>query len=211
MKGTRLIVAIFAALAITVFADAGAGFSQDAADPGVGADSSWDNTGPTIDEDAASADKVLELPQVTCAKDAAPDTCDTADSDSNDDDSQAINAPSPSAPPPTVDDGTANSGTPDDDWGNVEDYQNQQVVAVPYVAYPYPVTVGSTAAVGGTMNRPQVPASAYVPMSSPITQAARPPLNPGPWMLSPSMSMYSRPAGNTMMPMMSAPAYAFHH
>lgn len=209
MKSTKLIVALLAALAMTVFVNARAAFSQDAGDPGVGVDASSDSTGPAIDEDAASADKVLELPQVTSASDGAPDTSGSPDADANDD-SQAINAPSPGAPPPALDDDTANSGTADDDWGTVNDYQNQQVSAAPYMAYSYPTTVATTA-VPETMNRPQVPASAYVAMSSPITQAARPPLNPGPWMLSPSMSMYSRPAGNAMMPMMSAPAYAFHH
>ncbi len=216
MQPGRMIVVVFAALAITVFVNVRAAFSQDAAvsadadssaPAAAGADADWERTGPAIDEDAETADKVLEIPQVTCAKDGAPDTCDGAGANANDDDGQAINAPSPGAPPPTLDDDTASNAGPNQDWGTIDDYQNQQAYAFPYPLYPYPATVV------GTMNRPSpLPASAYVPMSSPLTRAARPPLNPGPWMMPPSMSAFGRPAGSPMMPMMmSAPSFGFHH
>jgi hypothetical protein len=211
----RFIVTMLAALAMTVFVSARAAFSQDADDYGTGAvsgasvDPSWDSGGPAIDESAESAEKVLEIPQATCA-DGSSGPCDAdADADSNtatDNDGQAINAPSPGAPPPTVVDETASSAPSTDDWGTAADYQNQQVYAVPYAVYPY-----SVAATTGALNRPQVPASAYMPMSGPLTQAAQPPLNPGPWMNSASMSAFSRPAGSPMAGMMSSPAWGFHH
>jgi hypothetical protein len=209
MRPARLIVASFAALAMIVLVNARAAYSQDAVS-GTSVDAGWESTGPAIDESAESADKVLEIPQATCA-DGSSGPCDpaTADADSSTgtgDDSQAINAPSPNAPPPT-DENTASSAPSSDDWGTLDEYQNQQVYAVPYAVYPYTV-----AATTGAMNRPQVPASAYVPMSSPLTQAARPPLNPGPWMNSASTSAFSRPAGGPMVGMMmSRPAWGFHH
>jgi hypothetical protein len=218
-RPARLIVAIFAALTMTVFANARFAFSQDVTDPGAAPDSgavadsgtsvdaSWERSGPAIDEDAETADKVLEIPQATCPKDGSPAPCDSSDDD--DDDGQAISAPSPGAPPADSDDDTASSGAPDQDWGTADDYQNQQDYAVPYAVYPYPYGV----AVPQALNRhSQVPASAYAPMSSPITQAALPPLNPGPWMNSPAMSTFSRPAGSPMMPMMmSGRSFGFHH
>lgn len=197
IRPARLIVVSFAALALTILVNARTAYSQDA-DSGTSVDASWDSAGPAIDESAESADKVLEIPQATCA-DGSSGPCDPA----TDDDSQAINAPSPSAPPAD----TASSAPSSDDWGTVDEYQNQQqVYAVPYAVYPY--TVAAT----GTVNRPspQLPASAYV--SSPLTQASRPPLNPGPWMMTPaSMSALSRPAGSPMAGMMSRPAWGFHH
>jgi len=207
LRPTRLIAAIFSALAISVFINAHA-FAQEAPVSGTSVDSAWESTAPdattepTIDDDVATADKVLELPQVTCPKDSAPGSCDPNAVDGDDDDSHAINAPSPGAPP-TADDDTADSATTGDDWGNVDDYQNQQVIAVPYAVYP------STTTALATVNSPSVPSSTLAPMSSPITQAARPPLNPGPWMLNNSMSVYSRPAGSPML--MAAPAWGLHH
>jgi hypothetical protein len=196
VRPTPLIVAIFAALAMTVFTNARAAFSQDA-DSGTSVDASWVRTGPTgpaLDGDVESASKVLEIPQASCTKDGVSVACADNPAGDDDDNDQAINAPSPGAPPPTLDEDTASSAAPNDqDWGTVDDYQNQPGYGVPYAVYPYPVTVAGT-----TRTPSPVPASAYAPMSSPITQAARPPLNPGPWMLSPSMSQFSRPAGGPM-------------
>jgi len=206
-RPARLIVAIFAALAMTVFVNARAAFSDDVEDSGAGADANWERTGPAVDEDADTAGKVLEIPQATCSKDGVSVPCDVDTADPTDDDGQAINAPSPGAPP-TLDDDTANAGAPNQDWGTVNDYQNEQIYGVPYAVYPYSVTVAS-----GTMNRPSpLPPSAYAPMSSPLTQAAHPPLNPGPWMTPASMSAFSRPAGSPMTPMtMPGPLLGFHH
>jgi len=240
MKSTRLIVAIFAALAITALVDTRGVRAQDApadsvitdapadsvipdapADPATSADSSsdadasWQRTGsapdPTIDDDAETAEKVLEIPQAVCATDNPPASCDSNDADADaDDDSQAINAPSPGSPPPTVDDNTANSNLPSDNFGDADDYQNQEVngipYTVPYAVYPYPTTAAAGTNLTSGPAAPYVPAGLpSMPMSSPLTQAARPPLNPGPWMTHPSMSMYSHPAGSPMV------AFGFHH
>src|SRR5271168_1067891 len=128
MRPARLIVASFAALAMLVLVNAHAAYSQDAVS-GTSVDAGWDSTGPAIDESAESADKVLEIPQATCA-DGSSGPCDptTADADSSTgtgDDGQAINAPSPNAPPPTVNEDTASSAPSSDDWGTAADYQNQ--------------------------------------------------------------------------------------
>src|SRR5271167_380998 len=107
VRPTRLIAAIFSALAISVFINSPA-FAQEAPVSGTSVDPGWesteDATAPTIDDDVATADKVLELPQVTCPKDSAPGSCDPNAVD--DDDTPAISAPSPGAPP-TADDDTA--------------------------------------------------------------------------------------------------------
>jgi hypothetical protein len=210
----RVIIATFAALAMTVFVNAHYAFSQEEAESGTSVDANWSSAAPTIDaptidESAASADKVLEIPQAACNEDGASGPCDDTTANADDDNDQAINAPQPGSPPQVFDDDTASSGAPDQDWGNADDYQNQQVyAAVPYAAYPYPYTVNAQQ----TVNRPSpVPASAYAPMSSPLTQAARPPLNPGPWMNPPTMSAFARPAGSPMMGMsMSHSAFGFH-
>ncbi len=210
MKCQRFIVAIFAALAMTVFVNARFAFAQEAAESGTSVDADWDRTAPTIDDSASSADKVLEIPQATCDKDDPSAPCDTSAANPNDPNDQAINAPQPGSPPPVLDDDTASSGSSDPDWGDATDYQNQQVYAAPY-AYPYAYGYG----VGVARNvdpRSPVPASAYIPapMSSPLTQAARPPLSQGPWMNPPTMSAFGRPAGSPMMGMASSP-FGFHH
>jgi hypothetical protein len=210
----RLFVALFAALAIFMFVNTRAALAQDDADSGTSDDANWENaepTSPPIDESAASADKVLEIPQAKCANDDPTAPCDGADANNdgtrND---QTINAPSPGAPPQTFDDDTAYTA-PDADWGTVDDYQNQQVYDGPYVIYPYPTSVI------GTLHRPsQLPSSTFAPIGSPLTQAARPPLNQGPWMMPPTMSAFARPAGSPMIRpagpmMMSAPLVGFHH
>ena len=68
-RPSRLIVAIFAALAMTAFVNARLAFSQEEPESGTSVDANWESTGPTIDEDAASADKVLEIPQAKCDND----------------------------------------------------------------------------------------------------------------------------------------------
>jgi hypothetical protein len=192
---------------MTVLVSARAAFSQDAEDSAAAADVSWEGPGrsldPALDGDAETGDKVLEIPQVACADDGVSVPC----ADGSDEDADVISAPSPGAPP-TLDDDTADARSPNQDWGTLDDYQNEPAYGVPYAVYSYRMTVAV-----GTMNRPSPsPASAYVPMSSPLTQAARPPLNPGPWMISPSMSAFSHPAGSPMMGMtMSHPSFGFPH
>jgi hypothetical protein len=212
----RLIIATFVALAMTVFVNAHSAFSQEEAESGTSVDANWSTTAstidaPVIDESAASADKVLEIPQAACNSDGATGPCDdtTASADNDDPNDQTINAPQPGAPPQVFDDDTASSGGSDQDWGNADEYQNQQVyAAVPYAVYPYPYSVNTQQ----TTNRPSpVPASAYAPMSSPITQAALPPLNQGPWMNPPTMSAFARPAGSPMMGLSMSHSFGFHH
>jgi hypothetical protein len=172
-------------------------------------EASAEPSGPPIDASAASAEKVLEIPQAKCSdsNDQPTAPCDGTDANkAATDDDQSLNAPSPGAPPG---DDTAYAA-PEPDWGTVDDYQNQQVDNGPYVIYPYP------GGVVGTLQRPtQVSSSGFVAMSSPLTQAARPPLNQGPWMIPPTMSTFARPAGSPMMRptghmMMSAPLVGFH-
>ena len=85
------------------------------------------------------------------------------------------------------------ASSPNQDWGTLDDYQNQQAYGVPYAVYGSTVVV-----VAGTMNRPwQLSASPFAPMSSPMTQAARPPLNPGLLDESPSMPGVQPPGGQS--------------
>jgi len=89
-RPARLIVAIFAALAMTLLVNARAAFSQDAEGSAAGTDASWEPAGsavdPAIDEDAATADRVLEIPQLTCATDGVSVPCDDASDENGDDD-----------------------------------------------------------------------------------------------------------------------------
>ncbi|HEV2171483.1 MAG TPA: hypothetical protein VGR40_11065 [Candidatus Binatus sp.] len=210
-----MIATIFTALAMMLLINARAALSQDAtsaetsddsgAVSGTSVDSNWarvDST-PAIDDGAASADKVLEIPQAKCSGDEDSGPCDAnANNDPNDDDGGIV-APSPGAPPDTD---TA-SNTTSDDWGTADEYQNQQAYNVPYPVYQY--YPYSTSALGAMRRPSQVPASAFAPGSRPITQAARPPLSQGPWMTPSTMSAFSRPAGGPMM--MSAPLVSMHH
>ena len=206
-----MIIATCAALALTLYVNARSAFAQEDPESGTSVDASWDRIGPTIDEDAASADKVLEIPQAACTTDDdASVPCDnsTTAANDNDPDDQTINAPQPGSPPSVYDDDTASSGAPEPDWGDADDYQNQQVYAVPYAVYPYAYGIN----VARTNNGPaSIPSSGFAPMSSPITQAATPSLNQGPWMNPPTMSAFGRPAGSPMMGMSSfRPSFAFH-
>jgi hypothetical protein len=205
----RLIIATCAALALTLYVNAHPAFAQEDPVSGTSVDANWDRTGPPIDEDAASADKVLEIPQASCTSSDTSVPCDdsTTAANDNDPDDQTINAPQPGSPPSVYDDDTASSGAPEPDWGDAADYQNQQVYAIPYAVYPYAYGVNVARASNGPAS---VSASGFAPMSSPITQAARPPLNQGPWMNPPTMSAFGRPAGNPMMGMASSP-FGFHH
>lgn len=203
------IVAVSASLAMAVFVNARGALAQEAPVSGTSVDANWESTGPGFDENAASADKVLEIPPASCASDGSSGPCDSAapDSSGNDPNDQAINAPSPGAPPQSFDEDTASSGSPDSDWGTADDYQNQPAYGAPYV-----VVVPYSVAASGATPMSQVRGSTLAPMSGPLTQPARPPLNQGPWMTPPAMSTFSRPAGSPMMGMTtSRPAWGFHH
>ncbi|MGB8412350.1 MAG: hypothetical protein WCE23_05940 [Candidatus Binatus sp.] len=206
-RPARLIVAIFAALAMTVLVSARAAFSQDAEDSAAGADVSLEGPGPALDADAETADKVLEIPQAACATDDMPVAC----ADGSDEDADAggvgVHASSPGAPP-SLDDDTADASSPNGDWGTLADYQNEPAYGVPYAVYGSTVIV-----VAGTMNRPwQLSASPFAAMSNPLMQAARPPLNPGLLMNSPWMPGFNQPLGNpTMGMMMTHGSFGPHH
>jgi hypothetical protein len=185
--------------------------TKDATDSSTNVEADWNpvDEGPAIDEDAASAAKVLEIPQARCSNDEDSSACDANASTNPNDDDGGISAPSPGAPPQNLDQDTA-SNAQDADWGTVDEYQNQEAYNVPYALYPYPYAVNPYQANGIGAFRPSVPG--YAPLSSPLTQASRPPLNQGPWMTRPTMSQFSRPAGSPMAPMMmSAPLAGFHH
>jgi hypothetical protein len=140
-----------------------------------------------------SGDQVLEIPQVACDEDPNSSPCD------NDDDGTTGVA----AAPRGNDDDTASAGSPDSDWGTADDYSNQPIYGVPY---GYVVSRGPVYGnLPGNLPPSRRSPFPFPPMqtSSPITQAARPQLNPtGAWMTPPSMSQFSRPAGS---PMASAP------
>ena len=135
----RLIVAISAALAMTVLVGARSAFSQDAGGSAAGA-------GPVLDGDAAV-------------------------------DGQSIIVPSPGAPA--------------------------------YLPMSSPLTQAARPPLNpGT----SIVSPAEAPMSSPLTQAARPPLNPGQWMLSPSRPAFSQTAGSPVMGMaIRHPSSGSHH
>ncbi len=113
----RLIVATFVALAMTVFVNAHAAFSQEDPVSGSSVDADWASPAstidsPVIDESAASADKVLEIPRTACTKDGATVPCDDT----------AMRTPTtptirpsmlrmPGAPPQVYDDDTASAGS----------------------------------------------------------------------------------------------------
>jgi hypothetical protein len=206
-RPARLTVAIFAALAMTVLVNARAAFSQDAEDYPAGADVSLEGSGPALDADAETGDKVLEIPQVACGTDGVPVACADGSGEDADADGVGINASSPGAPP-SRDDDTADASSPNQDWGTLADYQNQPAYGVVYAVNGSTVIV-----VVGTMNRPwQSPASPFAAMSNPLMQAARPPLNPRLLMNSPWMPGFNHPLGNpTMGMMMPHGSFGPHH
>ena len=198
----------------------------DSAGPGdaiaAGNDSSGDWQRANPDLSAESAEKVLELPQTACVQNGVSIPCDervvvsnapgTGIANDNQQDNQGDGTQATgdggSSPvsPQTYDEDTASAApTVDSDWGTADDYANQQ----PIYGIPYGAVQASRGPIYGN---PQIPPSMVfpfppAPMSSPITQAARPSLSPGgPWMTPPSMMMMSRPAGS---PMAGAP-FRFH-
>ena len=186
----------------------------DSAGPGdavaAGSDSSgdWARANPDLSTD--SAVKVLEIPQTECVENGVSIPCDEriivsnapgigSTTDNGNDESAQPAAPES---PQTFDDDTASAAPAgsDADWGTADDYANQ----TPIYGWPYgAVQSGGVASRGPIYGYPQIPSSMAFPfpprpMSSPITQAARPPLNPGPWMTPPSMMMVGRPTGSPM-------------
>jgi hypothetical protein len=189
----------------------------DSAAPGdavaAGSDSSgdWQRANPDLSSESAA--KVLELPQSECVESGVSIPCDeritisapaTGTTNDNPDDDAAQPAAGGYAPasPQTFDDDTASAApaASDADWGTADDYANQQpIYGIPYGAVQW----GSVASRGPIYGNQQIPPSMVFPfpprpMSSPLTQAARPPLNPGPWMTPSSMMMLNRPAGSPM-------------
>lgn len=205
----------FALFALIALVGARAAYPQDPVAPASDSDADWESADPDLS--AASAEKVLEIPQAACVENGVSIPCDDRVSVSNspDNDDEAANpevsgAGNPSASgagvspasPQTLDEDTASAGPigSDSDWGTADDYANQPIYGIPYGTAQY----GSVASMGPIYGNPQIPPSMAFPfppmaMSSPLTQAARPPLySAGPWMTSPSMMMFSRPAGTPM-------------
>lgn len=190
---------LFALSALIALAGARAAFAADASASG-DSESNW------VRVDSApggeSGDQVLEIPQVACDEDSASSPCD------NDDDGGApTKVASSPASPQTFDDDTADAGS---GWASADDYSSETIYAFPYGVAQYGTVYGPVPSTApANQNRPPVRPSPFPPMemSSPVTQAAQPPLNPnGAWMTPPSMSAFSRPTGN---PMASSP-FRFH-
>jgi hypothetical protein len=183
---------LFALFALIALSGARAAFAQDAATSG-DADANWErvDSGSTAD----SGDQVLEIPQVACGDDASvpcDDGANASNSPNNDDDGIPTDVAVQPAAPQTYDDDTASAGS---DAGNADDYA---VYGYPYGAGTYGgVATGVT--INGNPSQIRRPAFPFSPLStsSPVTQAATPPLNTGPWMMSPSTMMFSR-AGSSM-------------
>lgn len=177
----------------------------DAIAAGSDSDGDWQRANPDLTSE--SAEKVLELPQTECVQNGVSIPCDeritvsnppaTANDNPDDNGVQAADGSAPGSPQ-TFDDDSANAApaAADADWGTADDYANQ----TPIYGIPY----GTVASRGPIYGNPQIPPSMVFPfppttaMSSPLSQAARPPLNTGPWMTRPSMMMMSRPAGSPM-------------
>jgi hypothetical protein len=217
----RVVFAQDAADSADADASINAATTADSAGPGdavaAGSDSSGDWQRVNPDLSAESAEKVLELPQTACVQNGVSIACEDRVTVSNapgvggaidnqdnqqDDGAQVATAP---ASPQTFDEDTASAApTVDSDWGTADDYANQQ----PIYGIPY----GSVVSRGPIYGNPQIPPSMVfpfppAPISSPITQATRPPLSTrGPWMTPPSMMMMSRPAGSPM----AGGAFRFH-
>jgi len=183
----------------------------DSAGPGdavaAGSDSSGDWARANPDLSTESAVKVLEIPQSACVENGVSIPCDerivvsNVPADSSAVDNQNDESAPPASPQTFNDDTTSAAPAGSDaDWGTADDYANQ----TPVYGWPYGVVQsGGAASTGPIYGYPQIPASMAFPfpprpMSSPITQAARPPLNPGPWMTPPSMMMVGRPAGSPL-------------
>ena len=188
--------------------------TADSAGPGdaiaVGSDSSGDWQRANPDLTAESAEKVLELPQTACVENGVSIPCDERITVSNapgtvdDNGAQTADGSVPGSPQ-TFDDDTASAAPAESeaDWGTADDYANQG----PIYGIPY----GTVVSRGPIYGSPQIPPSMVFPfpprpMSSPLSQAARPSLSPGPWMTRPSMMMLSRPAGSPM----AGGAFRFH-
>ena len=208
--------------ALSADASINAATPADSAGPGdsvaAGNDSSGDWARANPDLTSESAEKVLELPQTACVENGVSIPCDErvtvsnapAVANDNQQDNPDVNGAQASsdggsapASPQTFDDDTASAAPlgSDADWGTADDYANQTpIYGIPYGGVNY----GGLASRGPIYGNPQIPPSMAFPfppmaMSSPLTQAARPPLHPGPWMTSPSMMMMlSRPAGSPM-------------
>jgi hypothetical protein len=204
--------AIVIAIAIVITGSARRVRAEDAS--GAGPDANWEAvTNPNSD----ATDQVLEIPQA-CTNDGVAVPCDESasapkpahdSSDGDDDDEDDIQtAGGPLGHPTTFDEDTANAAhaSTDPSVGSVDEYESEpSYVAVPYGSYVVVPNGGygiANARPGLNGTPSPLPPSAYtVPpmaMSAPVTQAARPPLNPGPWMTPPSMSAFSRPAGSPM-------------
>ena len=170
-------------------------------------DSNWEET-----------NQVLEIPQ-TCSQDGIAVACDQradttvndSSSSGDDDDEEDVETVGPVRTAPTLDqDATGNDpAVATQQWGSVGDYENE-VAEAPMIIPPTGWAVASAYPMNSNSGPRMALMAARSPwhwtpmaMSSPLTPAARPPLNQGPWMTSSAMT-WNRPAGSPMiMPNMS--------
>ena len=187
---------------MTVFVNARIAFSQEAPESGTSVDANWDSTGPTIDDNAASADKVLEIPQATCNNDGLRFPATRRLPSGDDPDDQTINAPQPGSPPQST--MTTPPAAARQMRIGARGRLSESAGLCGAVRRIMLTVRGRRPAHDESDPRPFPRLRISLPMSSPLTQAARPPLSQGPWMNPPTMSAFGRPAGSPMMGMASA-------
>ncbi|MDO8431431.1 MAG: hypothetical protein Q7S58_03380 [Candidatus Binatus sp.] len=204
-----------AVVSVVVFAlmFAGGGVSY-ADDPDSGISAAPDSDAPpTLIPDTTweSANQVLELPQ-ECNPEHASIPCDqhpvavANDSSSSSDDDDEEDVETAGIKSGAVNDADAGGGDAlaMQQWGVVDEYENEGAEASAMMTPTGWVVTGVYPANTNAGPRMALMAGrspwhfATAPMSSPLTQAARPPLNFGPWMTSPSTT-WNRPAGGPMM------------
>ena len=127
-----LIVAIFAALAMTVFVNARAAFAQDVEDSGAGADANWERTGPAHrrgrghgrqgpGDSPGDVRQGRRVGPLRRRRSRMPTTTTARPS--------TLRRPVRRR---SFDDDTASSAAPDQDWGTADDYQNEPGYGIPY-------------------------------------------------------------------------------
>ncbi len=168
---------------------------------------------PTLIPDTTweSANQVLEIPQecnpehasIPCEHKEVAVTSDSSSSSDDDDDEDIETAGIKSGAGSDANGGGGGDTLAMQQMDGVSEYQNEgseepAMMAPGWVVsgvYPSNPNAGPRMAMMAARSPWHFASN---PMSSPLTQAARPPLNSGPWMSSP-MTSWNRPAGGPMM------------
>jgi hypothetical protein len=131
--------------------------------------------------------QVLEIPQA-CTRDGKVLACD--DRAVVGESGAAAASPDDSTAPGVADGSTEETAAVGDDWGTIQDYENQGVAIGPVIS--------TASGYGGALwIPPSRSAFAVAPLSRPLATGGR--LGPpGPWLISPSAT-WGRPAGAPMM------------